>query len=67
MCVAPVLCASGGQARPLTEQQQPVCGFIGQPLLLQLLLDLLVGLSLRLLIDALILRLAVAQTPHVSR
>ncbi|XP_016151581.1 PREDICTED: uncharacterized protein LOC107603343 [Ficedula albicollis] len=48
----------------LTQQQQAVCRFISQPLFLQLLLYFFVGFSLRFLIDTLILRFAVAQTPH---
>lgn len=48
----------------LTQQEQAVCRFISQPLLLQLLLYFFVGFSLRFLIDTLILRFAVAQTPH---
>lgn len=48
----------------LTQQEQAVCRFISQPLFLQLLLDFFVGFSLRFLIDTLILRFAVAQTPH---
>lgn len=41
-----------------------MCRFICQPLFLQLLLYFFVGFSLRFLIDTLILRFAVAQTPH---
>lgn len=44
---------------PLTQQEEPVRGPIDLLVLLQLLLDLLVGLPLRLLLVALILRLAV--------
>lgn len=48
----------------LTQQEQAVGRFISQPLFLQLLLYFFVGFSLRFLIDTLILRFAVAQTPH---
>lgn len=44
---------------PLTQQEEPVRGPIDLLVLLQLLLYLLVGLPLRLLLVALILRLAV--------
>lgn len=53
--------------RRLTQQKQAVRRFVSQPLLLQLLLYFFVGFSLRFLIDTLILRFAVAQTPHRRR
>ncbi|XP_043344623.1 uncharacterized protein LOC122454307 [Cervus canadensis] len=47
-----------------TQQQQTVRGPVDLLVLLQLLLDLLVGLALRLLLVALVLGLAVSETAH---